>query len=161
MNELGHAPLGQVTGLPAARWRSKGTLAFDFDGVLHQHPKYHWPLGATDFDVMREAMARGYSVAVVTANVVSMVGDVLAKQGFTVLVDKDMNRARWAQQGTVLVTNRKIPALAYVDDRAIRWTYGQDPAVIWDIVEATHYVPSTSTKHRPGWRPFRRPWRQR
>lgn len=128
---------------------TQGCLAFDYDGVVHESPKYHWPPTALDTSVMREAMARGYAVAVVTCNVGSLVGDALIKQGFKVYVDKDMTRSRWAETGTVLVTNRKIAGvLAYIDDRAIRWSYGQDPAIIWDIVEATHFTASTHTKPR-------------
>ncbi len=138
----------------------QGCLAFDYDGVLHESPRYRWPPSSLDFGVMREAMARGYAVAVLTCNNVTLVGDALTRQGFKVLVDKDMTRSRWAEKGVVLVTNRKIAGvLAYIDDRAIRWAYGQDPAIIWNIVEATKFTASTHTKPRrwpPRFRHFRR-----
>lgn len=129
----------------------KGTLAFDFDGVFHPNSRFHWPLERADFGPLREAMDRGYAVAIVTGNFPHLVAAELGKHGFKTLLDPGMSRARWEEVGRVLVTNRKISALAYVDDRGIRWSFGQDPADIFNVVETLRPGP----RKREPWRPFR------
>lgn len=124
------------------------TIAFDFDGVLHEHPRYHWPAGRLDLEPLNEAIRRGYHVAVMTCNVPKMVGDLLEARGLKVYVDKEMKYGRWDQKGIVLVTNRKVSAVAYVDDRAIRWTIGSNPRAIWDAAETAR----PSTPHPRSWR---------
>jgi hypothetical protein len=114
---------------------TKGNIAFDFDGVLHEHGKMRWPAGRLDFAPLREAMKRGYAVTIMTANIPASVGRELEKHGFKVYVDSKMSYSRWASKGVILVTNRKVSAVAYVDDRAIHWTFGSDPAAIWDAAE--------------------------
>lgn len=59
-----------------------------------------------------------------TAHVAAWLGD----HGFTVTTDDSMFRhdiwdgVFWDTRGTLLITNRKLAAVAYIDDRAIRFT---------------------------------------
>lgn len=70
-----------------------------------------------------------YAVAIVTARNISYVTPWLRSYGFD--VDDQDNGSPWSVQGTLLVTNRKVPAICYVDDRGIRfWSWDQ---AIWDI----------------------------
>ena len=111
----------------AAQMRSerKRTIAVDFDGVIHRYSR-GWS-GGSIYDPpiqrAREALARihaGYKVVIFTTRVnpdmsgseqqMDAVLGWLDKQGFRVGEHFDE------------VTHVKPPALAYVDDRAIRFT---------------------------------------
>ena len=47
-----------------------------------------------------------------------------------------MRYQSWDDPRVVLVTGRKVCATAYVDDRAIRYTFGDDPATVWDVLDS-------------------------
>lgn len=99
---------------------SRKTLCIDFDGVIHRYSKgYH---DKTAYDIPMEGAyeslfklkSQGYRIVIFTARDTTEVVEWLQKH--------------W--RGTPLegleVTNVKIPALAYVDDRAIRFTNWND-----------------------------------
>lgn len=52
----------------------------------------------------------------------------LRENGLPATADPDDNFRFWNQRGLLLVTNRKLPARAYVDDRALEFTGD------WDVV---------------------------
>ncbi len=113
----------------------RGTVCLDFDGVLHEHRGYRWPLGETDFSLITKAQDRGYAAAVMTCNDVRLVAAALRRQGFRATADVRMVREYWHDPVAVLVTNRKISATLYVDDKAVNYQYGQPAEVVFDALD--------------------------
>lgn len=105
------------------------TVVLDFDGVIHQHHNYNDTIDGPIIPGTKEAiqqLQQNYAVAVVTCRDVHTVSHWLnVKHGLRAMVDPDMTFGRWQRQDIILVTNRKIIASAYIDDRAIRFTYWQ------------------------------------
>ena len=123
------------------------TVAIDFDGVIHQYSKgwqdgsIYDPPVAGAFDAIENLILRDYSVFIFTSRSPSQVkkwmiqntyeseyavegmgGDpsrlIYPKYGFTVeKIPLWVNF--WNKQNVVGVTSRKLPAIAYIDDRAI------------------------------------------
>lgn len=105
---------------------AKPTICVDFDGVIHEpgvanpHDKRRMGVprvGASD--AMQELIDRGYRVVVFTSRAVR---------------DKGAHVREWLDYYDIPyhdVTAIKIPALAYIDDRAIRFT--DWPQAIKDI----------------------------
>lgn len=104
----------------------KPTLVFDFDGVLSQSPDYRWPLSATDFGLLRDAMAAGYPCAVSTCNDVMLVSQALHHAGIPTMSDPQRRYGQdgWREADIVLVTNMKVSGVI-IDDRCINWTFGE------------------------------------
>lgn len=102
------------------------TIAVDFDGVIHQYSRgwqdgtiYDPPLiGA--IDALR-ALMNTHAVFIHTTRDAESVAAWLANQGFSTVVEADVRLEFWNAQGALLVTDRKLPAVAYIDDRAIRF----------------------------------------
>lgn len=113
----------------------QGTIAFDFDGVLSEGAGYHWPLTNLDLDLIGQAQTRGYAVVIMTCNDVGLVATELWRRDIDCWPDHTMRHMYWHDPDIVLVTGRKVCAVAYVDDRAIRFTYGDEPAKIWDVLD--------------------------
>ena len=101
------------------------TIAVDFDGVIHAYSR-----GWVDGSVYDEALPGALeglrtlmekdAVFVFTAREVWQVAPWLMERGF--LVRTDYDGSFWNQRGRLLVTNRKLPAKVYLDDRAVRFT---------------------------------------
>jgi len=128
----------EFTGLPMI------AVAFDCDGVLTdqgtttigEDTDRKW-----DVTPIRIALSRGFSVGVMTCNVVSYVAERLRDQGLTVLPDEQMRYKAWngGEDGcTVLVTNRKLLADRYVDDHGLGWSFGDDPELIFAGLPCTY-----------------------
>jgi hypothetical protein len=107
------------------------TIAVDFDGVIHAYSKgwqdgsiYGLPVDGA-FDGLRSLMET-YAVFVHTTRDPAQVAGWLSTCGFDTLVDvegpRHPRRQFWNEQGTLLVTDRKLAAFAYIDDRAVRFT---------------------------------------
>lgn len=112
------------------------TIAFDWDGVVHEHAAFTAPMGNCDLELLREAIARGYSVAVMTCNNVGYVSGYLRDHGFRVYADTAMRYMDWESAGDlVLVTNRKVCAGLYADDKGFEYHYGQGGAGIFAEAE--------------------------
>jgi hypothetical protein len=105
------------------------TVAVDFDGVIHAYSRgwqngtiYEEPLPGA-FDALRKLMDT-YAVFVHTTRDPKQVGRwIKARSGietawFEILEDVP---EFWNERGTLLVTQRKLPAVAYIDDRGIRF----------------------------------------
>lgn len=100
-------------------------IAVDFDGVIHRFDK-GWQNGVICGGVMPGAMEglrallKAYAVFIHTTRDPHTVVDWLeARLGFPVRADEDPNRKFWDDQSCVLVTNKKLVAIACLDDRAI------------------------------------------
>jgi hypothetical protein len=106
---------------------SNRTVAVDFDGVIHSYtrgwtgytPRDAPEPGALEF--VQRLLAEGFDVVVMTTRAATREGlfatrDWLVLHGFPDL----------------RVTDQKIPAIAYVDDRAVSYRHGAS----WDDVRA-------------------------
>ena len=107
------------------------TIAVDFDGVVHGYSKgwqdgdiYDPPLpGALE---ALHTLMQTYAVFIHTSRDPGAVASWLAERGFDTVLDIDgpthPKREFWNERSALLVTDRKLPAVAYIDDRAIRFT---------------------------------------
>ena len=106
------------------------TIAIDFDGVVHAYSRgwqdgtiYDPPLpGAID---ALNLLMQDHAVFIHTTRDAATVAGWLADRGFDTVVDVDgpkhPKREFWNDTGSLLVTDRKLPAVAYIDDRGIRF----------------------------------------
>lgn len=126
--------LRRVLDIPDAALR---TVAVDFDGVIHRYSRgirdgtcYDDPMPGA-IPAINELM-RVRPVAVLTARPLGMVAEwfVVHAPAFPLYVDHGLHREWWSEPGTILVTNRKIVAQHYIDDRALR--FHDAPEYGWD-----------------------------
>ena len=105
------------------------TIAVDFDGVIHRYSR-GWDDGSI-YDPPIEGAIEGlrtlmldFAVFVHTTRNPVPVAKWLWEQGLDARADTPDDPAPaefWSTRGMLLVTNRKLPAVAYIDDRAIRF----------------------------------------
>jgi hypothetical protein len=103
------------------------TVCVDFDGVIHAYSRgwqdgsiYDQPLpGAIEaLDLLMD----DYAVIVHSTRDPEQIAPWLRERGVACRTDGVPDeREFWNVTGTVLVTRRKYPAVAYIDDRAIRF----------------------------------------
>lgn len=106
------------------------TLAVDFDGVVHRYSR-GWQDGTIYDPPLPRALEalttlmETYAVFIHTTRDATDVAGWLAARGFDTVVDVDgpkhPKREFWNERGALLVTDRKLPAIAYIDDRGIRF----------------------------------------
>jgi hypothetical protein len=106
------------------------TIAVDFDGVIHQYSRgwqdgtiYDPPvIGALE---SLTTLMNTYAVFIHTTRDAGAVAAWLAERGFDTVLDVEgrshPKREFWNEQGALLVTDRKLPAIAYIDDRSVRF----------------------------------------
>lgn len=100
------------------------TVAVDFDGVIHRYSR-GWHDGSIYDDPMPGALEglrvlmEQDAVFVHTSRDATQVGTWLKQHDFDVVLDEATQF--WDVRGMLLVTNRKLAALCYIDDRAIRF----------------------------------------
>ena len=77
----------------------------------------------TLLDALRELMV-DYAVVIHTTRAARQVADWLDSHGFDVeyTAAGDRGHLFWNRRGVLLVTSQKVAAVAYIDDRAIRFT---------------------------------------
>jgi hypothetical protein len=103
-------------------------LAVDFDGVIHKYSKgwqegdiYDFPVDGA-FNALK-ALMQDYAVFVFTSRNVFEVAKWI-QDNAKIKCKPSMGLSDitfWDQQGVLLVTNKKLPAIAYIDDRGIRF----------------------------------------
>lgn len=105
------------------------TIAVDFDGVIHAYSRgwddgsiYDPPLPGA-IEALRKLMADGYAVFVHTTREPWPVANWLRVHGIMSVTPGEVIGAGhfWNDTTRVLVTYKKLPAIAYIDDRAIRF----------------------------------------
>jgi hypothetical protein len=106
------------------------TVCLDFDGVLSAsdgpYARGHFgPPVPQGFKLLRGLLDNGYQVVILTARKeTDLVTLWLSNHGFPGMV----------------VTNHKIPAIAYIDDRAISWADDSDADDVLKYVESPQTV---------------------
>lgn len=112
------------------------TIAVDFDVPIHDYAQ-GWQDGTIygddtpgAFDALRRLLAID-AVFIHTTRPARPVAAWLAERGgFTTLADDgNPDREFWNTRGVLFVTNRKFPAHAYIDDRAVPFTGDWDAAL--------------------------------
>lgn len=108
----------------------KKTICVDFDGVLNEYNGYEEgnlgePLSGSQ-DFIKKLRGK-YKVVILTSRPKEQVIDWLGDNGFP----------------SMKVTNRKVPAVAYIDDRAIRF----NGSYIQTIYEAVNLKPYWMERH--------------
>lgn len=114
-------------------------MAVDFDGVLHSYERGwadgsiygDWKPGA---DMALTQLLQRYAVFVHTTRDPRQVARWIERRtGYGVECTTRLPRTRWGRrkpfwnrQGVLLVTDRKLAALAYIDDRAVRFVTWAD-----------------------------------
>lgn len=113
------------------------TIAVDFDGVIHAYSK-GWHDGTVYDEPVPDALEalrrlmENYAVAVFTTRDTVQVCRWLTARGF--IVHLDWEPPFWRTRDALLVTNRKPAALAYIDDRAIRFTDWKSALALLDTL---------------------------
>lgn len=108
------------------------TIAVDFDGVIHAYSKgwhdgtiYDPPLPGA-LDGLRALMEQ-HAVFIFTTRDCTQVTEWLMGHGFDAVANTSPGgtqtypRVFWDERGRLLVSNRKLAATAYLDDRAVRF----------------------------------------
>ncbi|MFE2352379.1 hypothetical protein [Kitasatospora cineracea] len=105
-------------------------VGIDFDLTLVQHDQgwqdgriYGEPIPGA-LEALR-ALLELRAVFVVTARSRehhANIADWLTGHGFDAEVDDDPDRSHWTTRNVVLVTNKKLGAACYIDDRAVTFT---------------------------------------
>jgi hypothetical protein len=132
------------------------TIAIDFDGVIHKYSKgwmngsiYDEPIEGA-FETIQQMMFNGYSVFIFTSRDVNQVKGWIDNLTYTLEVrgddPSDMYRVPiykygfstqiipawkwwikfWNKEQVLGITNRKLPAMIYIDDRALKFENWDD-----------------------------------
>lgn len=109
------------------------TIAVDFDGVIHKYGLgyldgtiYDRPLEGSEEALKK--LLESYCVIIFSTRKPETIKKwMLKKMEFIpVEVIPDDVEFEWKKQGVVGITNRKLKAFMYVDDRAVRFTNWKD-----------------------------------
>lgn len=108
------------------------TVAVDFDNVVREYSSKKQTGPITDpplpgaIEGLRKLMDME-PVFILTSNDVERVTKWLTDHDFVAIADMGIKRGDrfWNRKGVLLVTNWKLPARAYLDDRAVTFTSWQ------------------------------------
>ena len=99
------------------------TVAVDLDGVIHRYSRgwddgtiYDEPVEGA-FDALRTLMER-HAVFIFTTREAESVASWMKERGGFAVTTRVPGQF-WNRRGVLLITDRKLPAIAYVDDRAV------------------------------------------
>lgn len=104
----------------------RGTICVDFDGVIHSY-EHGWGDGSIYGDPIDGALEGlqtllgHYAVVIFTSRDVDQVKKWMWERMQLSCATDHFKVQFWNEYGVILVTNRKLPALAYIDDRGIRF----------------------------------------
>jgi hypothetical protein len=121
------------------------TVAVDFDGVIHAYSRgwqdgtiYDEPVPGA-FNALRSLMETCAVMIHTTREPASVARWIKAQSGIEMswCADENDTGEFWNGRDSILVTRRKLPAVAYIDDRGIRFTS-------WDqaLTALAEYEPS-------------------
>lgn len=108
------------------------TVGVDFDGVIHSYDE-GWKDGSIYGKLLPgaglalETLMEQYAVFIFSTRDPIQIAKWMAEQGFAVRVEifddgtENTDLEFWNEQGIILITQRKLPAIAYIDDRAVRF----------------------------------------
>lgn len=122
------------------------SVGIDFDGVVHTYSGwrdgsiYGEPMPGA-FPAIRYLQAEGYGVFIFTSrtpadDVACWIAERSAPDTIICLPDDGTAGPFWDDPVRVLVTNRKLGAIAYIDDRAIRFSSWPQALAEFDRHEA-------------------------
>ena len=104
------------------------TVAVDFDGVIHRYSR-GWQDGSIYDEPIEGAFSalhllmKDFAVFIHTTRNPHQVADwIETRSAIPCAAQVNDGMEFWNVQGELLVTNRKLPAVAYIDDRGIRFT---------------------------------------
>ena len=109
----------------------KKTIALDFDGVIHKYSKgfhdgscYDEPNEGAE-EIIKKLLKQ-YNVFICSVRDVHQIQDWMTKHMdiTTQIITEDS--MFWTTPNVIGITNRKLAALAYVDDKGIRFTSWRD-----------------------------------
>lgn len=115
--------------------KNKKTICVDFDGVIHKYSG-GWGSGVISDIPMEGAInalalliRRGYYIAIFTARLHPKFKEEDQRDGIDCMKEIEEWLKEFGFEKDVHyheITNRKVPAFAYIDDRAIRFTNWKD-----------------------------------
>lgn len=113
--------------------RTERTIALDFDGVIHGYSKGYHDGTIYDealpgaFDGIKRLM-RFACVYILSTRDANSIVEWMGKRTEIPCIALPKGAVRWKRPGTIGVTNEKLLATHFVDDRAVRFTNWTDIA---------------------------------
>lgn len=121
------------------------TIGVDFDGVVHKYSRgwqhgviYDEPVEGS-IEAVKETMAVEPVFIFTARDDLDAVAKWLSERGIPTITTHEWAALHqghptfWGSNDVVLVTNRKLPARAYLDDRAVKFGEGGWPQALQDL----------------------------